>query len=293
MFYRISIFIFIFFFFLNTYSFFIDNPRELILATNSKPCSIPIFYLKEIGALKKLNIKLIHTTSDNESSTLFEIGNAEMITGTQHEYNYLKESTKDILPVILINRSNGRDMILSNKRLSQLKDSKKIHAYLKIDSISNELLKSFLEKNGLHKNKILFSNLNQSQISTLQNNNYIPMLIATSFPYNITLQKRGFNIIDSTKNIDSMVAINSLYIRKSLYNKEKERLKKLKILIDKAVEEIKINPKKVYKIVAKYFNNISYNKFQRTIKLTKWINKDRTKELNNKLKNFGYLENIL
>lgn len=265
-----------------------ESSKELRIATNSWIGYTPLFYLKEIGALKQLNIKLIYTVSLAEASEIFEVGNSEMGTTTQHEYYSLKELTQDIIPVILIDRSDGGDMILSNKTLTELKYAQKIYAYLEIDSINNELLKAFLEKNKLSQHNIVYTNMDQLQISKLQNNKAEPMLIVTYFPYNIPLQKHGFYEIASTKNIDSLVVIDALCIRNSLYNKEKERLKKLKILIDKSIEEIKNNPKKVYESVAKYLNNITYDEFLNSLKLIKWINTDRSQQLNEKLEDLGY-----
>ena len=89
----------------------IDNNKELYLVVNSWIGYTPLFYLREIGTLKKLNIKLIPTISLDQSSNIFEVDKADMIAATQHEYNYLKQATNDILPIILLDQSNGGDMI--------------------------------------------------------------------------------------------------------------------------------------------------------------------------------------
>ena len=270
----------------------IDNNKELYLVANSWIGYTPLFYLRETGALKKLNIKLIPTISLDQSSNIFEVDKADMIAATQHEFNSLK-STNDILPIILLDRSNGGDMILSNRSLLELKKTKKIYAYLEIDSINNELLKSFIKKYGLDEDKMEFINIDQLQISKLKNKAEKPMLIVTYSPYNIELRKKGFKELASTKNNNSLLVIDALYIKKSLYPKEKKRLKKLKFLIDKAIDEIKNNPKKVYKYVKVYLNDISYKDFLNSLELIEWINRNRTKELNEKLKNLGFGETIL
>ena len=119
------------------------------------------------------------------------------------------------------------------------------------------------------------------------------MLIVTYSPYSIELRKKGFKKLCSTRNDNSLLIIDALYIKKSLYPKEKERLNKLKILIDKAIDEIKNNPKKVYKYVKVYLDNISYEDFLDSLKLIKWINKNRTKDLDKKFKSLGFGETIL
>ena len=109
MFYKTILIIFILIFFgcsSKTY-----NNKEIRLVVNSWIGYTPLFYLKETGALKKLNIKIIPTISLDQSSNIFEVGKADMIAATQHEYNYLKQATNDILPIILLDQSNGGDMI--------------------------------------------------------------------------------------------------------------------------------------------------------------------------------------
>lgn len=269
------------------------DTNELHVAANAWIGYTPIFYLNATGALKKLHIKLLYTVSLDESSELFENGEAELIATTQHEYYSLKQITKNIVPVILLDRSNGGDMILSNKTLKELKTSKKIYAYLEIDSINNEILKSFLKKTKLNQKNIVFINSDQLQISKLKNETSKAMIIVTYSPYNIALQRKGFNVLASSKNINSIIIIDSLDIRKTLFHKEKDRLKKLKILIDETIEKIQENPKIVYQNVKLYLNNISYNEFLKSLKLIKWININRSKSLDEKLEKLGYSKEYL
>ena len=70
----------------------IDNNKELYLVANSWIGCTPLFYLREIGTLKKLNIKLIPTISLDQSSNIYEVGKVDMIVATQHEFNSLKST---------------------------------------------------------------------------------------------------------------------------------------------------------------------------------------------------------
>lgn len=278
------------FFFLGCTS---NDKKELRIATNSWIGYAPLFYAKETGKLDKLNIKLVTNISLAEASEVFEVGKAELVTTTQHEYFSLKDSAMDILPVILIDRSNGGDMILSNQTLEKLQTAPTIYAYLESDSINNELLEAFLKQNHLTEQNIVFMNHNQLQISDLANEEYKAMVIVTYSPYNIKLESKGFKEVASTKDVNSLIVIDALCAKTSIYHSDKERLRELKLIIDEAIEEIEKDPKKVYKHVANYLDNISYEEYLNSLNLIKWINKNRSDELIKKLEDLGYKESDL
>lgn len=270
-----------------------NEHQEIRIATNSWIGYAPLFYARETGELKKLNMKLLTNVSLAEASEIFEVAKAELVTTTQHEYFSLKESIPDLQPIILIDRSNGADMILSNTTLQNLYTAKTIYAYLESDSINNELLKAFLEKNELTNQNIVFINSDQLQISDLANNKDKAMLIVTYSPYNSKLEAKGFRELASTKDTDKLIVIDALCAKNSLYQTEKKRLQQLKIVIDNAIEEIERDPKKVYEVTAKYLDNITYEEFLHSLNSIKWINKNRSKEFNEKLERLGYKEAYL
>lgn len=173
--------------------------KQIIISTNQWIGYAPLFYAFEKGELDKLNMKLITSVSLAEAADLYSVGKADMVTTTQHEYYVLKKSTPDIQAVILIDRSNGGDMILSNKPLDELKKSAKIDAYLEIDSINREILIDFLKKNVINEDKIHFINKDQKQIQDVINDKKQDMLIVTYNPYNIALEKKAFKKLHQQK----------------------------------------------------------------------------------------------
>jgi len=267
-----------------------NEHQKIRIATNLWIGNAPLFYAQSTGKLKNLNMQLITSVSLAEASEVFEVGKAELVTTTQHEYFSLKKLGQDVRPIMLIDRSNGADMILSNTTLDKLHDAKTIYAYLESDSINNELLKAFLEKNRLINQNIVFTNIDQLQISNLSNNKDKAMLIVTYSPYNSKLESIGFQELASTKDTNALMVIDSLCVKTSTYKMHKERLQQLKIVIDNAIEEIENNPKKVYKVIGKYLENISYEEFLHSLNAIKWINKNRSRELNEKIEHLGYKE---
>ncbi|MFT7860179.1 MAG: hypothetical protein ABXS93_04495 [Sulfurimonas sp.] len=269
-----------------------DNQHKIKIATNSWIGYAPLFYAYETGELKKLNIELITNVSLAEASEIFEMGKADLVTTTQHEYLSLKKSITDITPVILIDRSDGGDMIMSNKTIDELNASKTIYTYLEIDSINSELLKSFLKKYRFKDKEFVHINKDQFQISALKNEAK-SMLIVTYSPYNTQLATNGFKELASTGDIDTLIVIDALCARRSLLDSDKERLKQLKIVIDQAIEKIQKDPKKVYGVIKKYLGNITYDEYKSSLKLIKWINKNPSKRLLKNIRELGYDKGVI
>ena len=254
-----------------------QNNKEIVISTNQWIGYTPLYYAYEKGYLKNLNIKIINSVSLAEAADVYRVGKADMVTTTQHEYNALEIAMHDIVPVILLDRSNGGDMVLSNKSMQALQKSKKIYAYLEIDSINQEILKDFIKKNDLDSSKFIFVNKDQEQIQSIDFQKQLKkgdsIVIVTYVPYNAPLIKKGFHELASTKNIDSIVVIDALCAKHKLLQTQEERLKKLKQIIDDSIQEINDNPRETYKVTAKYLSNISYQEYLLALKNIKWINK--------------------
>ncbi|WP_457748643.1 hypothetical protein [Sulfurimonas sp.] len=270
-----------------------QNEKEITIATNQWIGYAPLFYANETGALDTLHIKLFTNVSLAEAADLYDIGKVDMVTTTQHEYNALKKSTHDIVPIILIDRSNGGDMILANKSLQELKKANKIYTYLEVDSINNELLQDFIKHNNIDKNKIIYINKDQKQIQDVRNEKNKTILIVTYSPYDISLKKKGFKELASTKEIQSLIVVDSLCAKNTLIQNDRQRLIALKKVIDQAIDTIQQDPRASYEKVKKYLSNMSYNDYMTSLHLIKWINKPSA-ELLDYIQRYGYSkENII
>jgi len=264
-----------------------EEHKTLHIATNSWIGYAPLFYAKEKGYLDKLNIQLVTNVSLAEAADVYDVGKADMVTTTQHEYYSLKNSGKSITPVILIDRSNGGDMVLSNKTPQELQKADKIYAYLEIDSINAEVLKDFLKHYNLNKDKIKFINKDQAQIEDLKADNSKNIIIVTYIPYNIKLLKNGFHEVASTKDLDTIIVIDALCANKKIISQNQKRLHALKKIIDRSIDELMHDKKDSYKLVKTYLGEMSYDDYIESLKLIKWINKPSQKLLN-RIEPMGY-----
>jgi NitT/TauT family transport system substrate-binding protein len=269
-----------------------QTKKPLIISTNAWIGYAPLFYAYEKKQLQKIGISIFTSVSLAEATDLFRIGKADIVTTTQHECSTLKNEGFNIVPIILLDRSNGGDMILSNKSIVQLQNSKKIVAYLEIDSINTELLQDFIKKYGIKKEQLILKNMDQAQIQDIAYDSESAILIVTYTPYDIKLKKEGYKELASTRNIQDLMVIDALCISKTKIDKNRKRLIALKEVIDFSIESIMKDPKASYKLVKKYLNNIEYNEYLEALKTIKWINKP-SKELLNRIEKIGYKEEYL
>jgi len=253
----------------------------------------PLFYAKAKGWLQPLNIKLINVSSLSENMSVYKAGKSDAYVGTQYEFNHLKNN--DLVPIIMFDRSNGGDVIMSNQVIKELQDTNTtIDAYLEIDSINATLLKDFLSRYHLTQKTINYINQDQTQITTLQTKDISkPSLIVTYIPYNIQLEKNGFVEIASTKDNLDLLVVDAMFTSKKVLSNNKDRLLKLKKCIDTSIKNLQKDPEEFYKTVRPYLLDVSYEEFQHSINDIVWINKERDADLQKRIEVFFPLRSLL
>lgn len=250
----------------------------------------PLFYAKEKGWLKELNIKLLNVSSLSENMYLYKAGNSDAYVGTQYEFNLLRTEDKTLRPIMMFDRSFGGDVIMSNITLEELKDTNtEIDAYLEIDSINSTLLKDFIKNYHFEDKKIKYINKDQTQISLLNTKNLSkPSLIITYVPYDYTLYKNGFKELVSTKDGISLLVVDAMFTTSKIFNLHKNQFIKLKKLVDKSIEILDKNPKEFYETIKPYMLEITYEEFQESLKDIIWINKKLSTEMQEGMKDRNF-----
>ena len=273
-----------------SFSSCVEDNKKIKITTSTWIGYAPLFYAKEKNWLEPLNIKLLNVVSLSENMYLYKAGNADAFVGTQYEYNFLLQEDKTLIPIMIFDKSNGGDMILSNLTLDELsKINKEIDAYLEIDSLNSILLNDFIRSNNLQDKKINYINEDQSNISRLKANEINnPTIIVTYTPYNNILEKNSFRELSSTKKSDDLLIIDGMYVKKDFYYENKETFVKLKKLVDDSIINLQNNPKEFYNTVKPYLTNISYEEFLSSLNDIIWLNKDIPTNILEKLDNSNF-----
>jgi NitT/TauT family transport system substrate-binding protein len=268
----------------------LDNSKKIKISTTTWIGYTPLFYAKEKKWLEPLDIKLLNVVSLSENMYLYKAGNSHVYVGTQYEYNSLHKEDKTLTPIMIFDKSNGGDVILSNLSIEQLsKTNKTIDVYLEIDSINSIILDDFLKSNHLENRKINYINddqLNISRLKAVDMKN--PTIIVTYAPYNNILENNSFVELTSTRNNDNLLVIDAMYTKEDFYYENKETFIKLKKLIDKAIINLQNNPQEFYETVKPYLIDTNYEEFLASLNDIIWFNKDIPKDVLNKLYNSNF-----
>lgn len=235
----------------------------------------PLFYAKSQGWLDEYNIDLIHVVSLSENMYLFEAGNTDAFLGTQYEYGVLSRDMADLLPIVMLDRSNGGDVVLGNLELEQYQHAEVIDVYLEIDSVNQLVLNDFAVMAGLDRSRLRVINSDPGVMSLLNPIDLTaPTLIVTYNPYEIILRRRGFHELASTSDGLDLLVVDAMYTRRATLDNHREQFDALKAMIDIGVEKVIADPQVVYEAIKPYLQDISFAEFLEAMGKVEWINTD-------------------
>lgn len=267
-----------------------SSQAPLKLSTTTWIGYTPLFYAKEKGWLNDINIKLVNVVSLSENMYLYQAGNSDAYCGTQYEHSVLKNKIPSLVPIMLFDRSNGGDIIMSNTSIEALQNSNEsIDTYLEMDSINFTLLNDFIKRYDINEKRINYINRDQIEISRLKNDTPEQQtLIVTYIPYDGMLAKNGFKEILSTKNGLDLLVVDALFTTKETLIEHREQFVQLKSYVNDALAALQKDPQEFYQTVKAYMNEQSYEEFQHSLKDIEWINADVSNELMERMREASF-----
>ena len=266
-----------------------NNKKEkLRIVTSNWLGYTPLIYAKEKGYLDKLNIEILNVVSLSESLYTFNSEHADVFMGTQYEYKVASEKNPNVIPIMLLNKSDGRDVVMSNKTLESLqKIDEEIDVFLELDSINSIVFEDFIKKHSLKNKTFNYINKDQSYISSLKEFKKSSIVI-TYNPYNIILEKNGLLNLETTKDSIDILIVDGMFTKNETLIKYKEELIELKNIIDIAVIELEKDPKKYYESIKDYLYDTNYDDFLESLSNIKWLNKNSNNDILNSLKSNNF-----
>lgn len=240
-------------------------PVPLKIIANAWIGYSPLFYLKETGLLAKHNIELSVVTSLGESQSIYETAKLDAFTGTQYEFAQSLQLDHTLIPIIMFNRSNGGDAVLSNLSLEELKNAPKIDVYLEINSVNMVVFKDFVKQHRLE--TLSFNFINSEQNKTVLHIKDIqqPSLIVTYAPYTQTFSQAGFTTLATTKNGLNLLVVDALFTNKAKLAAHSHQFNELNRLIGDALGQLKRDPLDYYNTVKPYLNPLTYAEFTQSL----------------------------
>jgi len=254
------------------------EPKEkpLKIAVSNWVGYLPLLYVYEKGELADLNIEIVPTSSLTASLDLMGRGVVDGLCATQREYKLLKENSINVTPILLLDRSNGGDVVLSTMTKEALYSLKKgdITAYMEVDSANYTLFDYFIKSRDWGLVHFTPKNNTQNFIATMAIQ--APSIVVTYEPYATLLLKKGFHLIASTKNEHFLIA-DLLFIQKDRLQNPTQQYKKLKNAMDEAVHLLQNHPKEFYDVIKVYRDGESFEEFSREIQNIQFIDGNKEK----------------
>lgn len=246
----------------------------------------PLFYAEEMGWLKKINVKIERVVSLAENVYLYDANKVNAFVGTQYEYHYIAKKDKTLFPVMMFDRSDGGDIVLSNMNLEALSATNDdIEVYLEVDSINSEIFQDFINKYNLRTKRFNLINRDQSKIARLDALNLsAPTIVVTYNPYDSRLKRHGFTEVASTKTALDIFVVDALFTKRDFYEQHDEQFKALKMYVDDAIVVAKTNPKAFYEKVKPYLLNPTYEEFLESLHGIVWLNGELSETIVERLK---------
>ena len=270
----------------------LQTEKPLKIIANSWIGYSPLFYAKEQGWLDDNNIELYTVVSLGESLSLYENAGFDAFTGTQFEYQQVKKSKPNLMPIIMLDKSNGGDMVMSNGTIEQLQETAgQIDVYLEINSVNSLIFKDFIKANALTDKSFNFINQDQIKIYNEVKNRFKPnrpaaedakspfFVVVTYEPFNHQLHKQNMMTISSTGDDLQLLVIDALYTEPQIFKKHETQFRTLKRLLDKSLQDLHAHPQTYYEKVKNYLENPSYSEFLSSLNSIQWLNKDISPEL--------------
>lgn len=265
-----------------------DKKDKLRVVTSNWIGYTPLFYAREKGLLDKLNIQLLSVVSLSESLHTYKSKHADIFLGTQYEYQETFKRDNQVVPIMLLNKSDGGDVVMSNLTLEEIKkEDKQIDVFLELSSVNSLVFDDFITKHNIKNKNFNYVNKDQSFIAQ-QKEFKNPTIVISYNPYNITLEKNGLKTLETTKDNIEILIVDAMFTTNDILIKYKDELKELKKIIDIAIDDLEKDEKAYYDLIKDYLYDTSFEEFQQSLSNIKWINKNIDQNILDSLKEHNF-----
>ncbi|MCT7600391.1 MULTISPECIES: substrate-binding domain-containing protein [Aliarcobacter] len=265
-----------------------DKKDKLRVVTSNWIGYTPLFYAREKGLLDKLNIQLLSVVSLSESLHTYKSKHAHIFLGTQYEYEEAFKRDNQVVPIMLLNKSDGGDVVMSNLTLEEIKkEDKQIDVFLELSSVNSLVFDDFITKHNIKNKNFNYVNKDQSFIAQ-QKEFKNPTIVISYNPYTITLEKNGLKTLETTKDNIEILIVDAMFTTNDILIKYKDELKELKKIIDIAIDDLEKDEKAYYDLIKDYLYDTSFEEFQQSLSNIKWINKNIDQNILDSLKEHNF-----
>lgn len=252
---------------------------EIRISSNPWVGFTPFIYAQQKGWFDRTPFRFMWQVDLTENVRLFERGFTQGFTATQYEMLHAKNPSV-LVPVFLIDRSDGADVILSNQTVKQLSETREpIQVYLERDSMQSDLFHAFVREYGLADRQFEFINSAQKSMTEIKPTEP-PIILLSYAPYASLLLEKGFRPIASSRTLKSFSIVDALFVNKHIVDQKRSQFQKLKRIYDRAIYAFHKNPKEYYTTIQGYLEGQTYAQFMQSTQGIEWfVERPRTQIL--------------
>lgn len=254
-----------------------DKPQETLrVGAVLWPGYEPLYLAKKLGYYEDQPIKIIDYLSNTDAILAFKNNHLDAGAFTLDEVLQILSDGIDIDVILIMDISNGGDVILANQDIASVKDLKGKSVAVESSAVGAYVLKRALELNNMELKDInIVSTIAMEQKSSFSDNTVVA---AVSFdPYRTELIRAGKKEIFNSKLIPNEI-VDVLVVRKSYLKEHPETLQHLVDSWFKALKYQSDNPVKSAEYSLVRFSTSS-QEYIDSLKLLKFTSKDDNKML--------------
>ncbi|WP_288842272.1 ABC transporter substrate-binding protein [uncultured Deefgea sp.] len=267
-------------------------PPTLRVGINAWPGYEFIYLAQELGLYKKsgLDVRLIEFSSLSDARRAYERGQIDALGTTVIEVLQSRENSEKSLQIVSISDySDGADMIIANRHITDIKSLKGKEVGLELASLGVYVLARALEKNGLTLNDLHLQSLDQQSLTEALKAGELDAIV-TYPPSNIQLlTDPNFHTLFDSKAISGEV-LDVIAIDQQFIQQHPAIVRQFIAAFESAYQYSLTHPDQAYAIMAER-EGITANEFK--IALTQGIKMIRFSDQADYFKAHGKLDEVI
>ncbi|MDH3349291.1 MAG: ABC transporter substrate-binding protein, partial [Desulfobulbaceae bacterium] len=222
---------------------------EIRIGTNVWPGYEPLYLAKEHGYFEGAGIRLVEYPSASEVIRGFKNQNLEAAALTLDEAIYLRQTDNDLVIVLVMDISNGGDVIIAQPGINDFSDIKGKTIAVESSALGAYFISRALEIHSMTIDEVNIKHQAVNNHEEIFNKKDVDAVV-TFEPVRTKLLAGGGKVVFSSKDIPGEI-MDVLVVRKKVLAKKGGRLTKLVNGWFLALDDIKTRPEKSAAILAR------------------------------------------
>lgn len=250
--------------------------KTLLVGTNEWPGFAPLYLAEQLGYYQNSAVEIVDYPSSTEVSRAIRSGNLQAGGISIDETLLLAETFPGIRVILLMDLSNGADVILGKPQLKTLSDIKGKKVGVENTALGGYILSRALDKIGLSVEDITVVSLGYSEHEAAFKQGEVDAVV-TFEPVRSKLMATGAKVLFDSRNIPGEV-VDVLVVRQEIIETQPKDLERLIQGWFMALDYLKKQPESAAQIMAER-GRITPKEFLSSLELLKFFTPDENQKL--------------